>query len=205
MEVVKFNPDKVFFTSDTHFGHESILRFCDRPFGSKEEMNETLISNWNNIVPHDGIVFHLGDFIFGGAGLYKDIIQKLNGNIRLVIGNHDINALRQGFYKYFESVNQQELIQVGNSTIYLNHYPMLTYAGIYKENNPWIQCFGHVHLSKYKNIGKDFDRLKFLLPTQYDVGVDLNYFSPISFNKLKQRIDYQVENNLNCTYWIDHD
>lgn len=46
----KFDGDKVFFTSDTHFNHANIIKFCERPFGSIEEMNEALIANWNRVV-----------------------------------------------------------------------------------------------------------------------------------------------------------
>ena len=46
----KFDGDKVFFTSDTHFKHANIIKFCERPFGSIEEMNEALIANWNRVV-----------------------------------------------------------------------------------------------------------------------------------------------------------
>ena len=58
----KLNPNKVWFTSDTHFNHIGIIKFCDRPFSSVEEMNQALIDNWNSTIPSDGIVFHLGDF-----------------------------------------------------------------------------------------------------------------------------------------------
>ena len=62
-----FDGSKVFFTSDTHFNHTNILKFCDRPFKNVEEMNETMIANWNCIVGMDDDVFHLGDFFLGGA------------------------------------------------------------------------------------------------------------------------------------------
>lgn len=55
----KFDGSKVFFTSDTHFYHGNIIRFCNRPFKDVEVMNETIISNWNNTVGQDDIVFHL--------------------------------------------------------------------------------------------------------------------------------------------------
>ena len=57
----KFDGSKVFFTSDTHFYHGNIIRFCNRPFKDVDMMNETIISNWNNTVGQDDIVFHLGD------------------------------------------------------------------------------------------------------------------------------------------------
>ena len=59
----KYNDgSKIFFTSDTHFDHANIIKFCDRPFKDVEEMNWKLIKNWNDKVPQDGLVFHLGDF-----------------------------------------------------------------------------------------------------------------------------------------------
>ena len=56
----------IFFTSDSHFGHENIIRFCKRPFNSVREMNEELIHRWNSKVRPNDIVFHLGDFCWGG-------------------------------------------------------------------------------------------------------------------------------------------
>lgn len=66
-KLLKLPYDKVFFTSDTHFGHSNIIKYCNRPFKDKDEMNETLISNWNKVVPEDGIVIHCGDFAFAGG------------------------------------------------------------------------------------------------------------------------------------------
>jgi hypothetical protein len=60
-------------------------------------------------------------------------------------------------------------------------------------------------MSKYKNTGTDTPRYEYLLPSQYDVGVDLNDFKPISFKELKERVDFQIQNKVNCTYWIDHE
>lgn len=60
-------------------------------------MNEKLVENWNRVVPEDGTVFHLGDFAFGGSALWNSIIPRLNGQIYLIIGNHDRKNLRQGY------------------------------------------------------------------------------------------------------------
>lgn len=84
---IKYSPDHTFFTSDTHFGHANIIRFCNRPFRNVEEMNEALIENWNLVVSEDDTVFHLGDFAFGGSNVWKSIIPRLNGHINLIIGN----------------------------------------------------------------------------------------------------------------------
>ena len=68
-QIYKFDTDQVWFTSDTHFGHENIIRYCGRPFRNAEEMNAELIRRWRETVPDDGIVFHLGDFAHGGSRL----------------------------------------------------------------------------------------------------------------------------------------
>lgn len=82
--------DKLFFTSDTHFCHSKIIEFANRPFTSVQEMNEVLVWNWNEVVPKDGIVFHLGDLCFGTSEQWLQILSRLNGNIHLILGNHDI-------------------------------------------------------------------------------------------------------------------
>ena len=52
----------LYFSSDHHFFHANVIRYCNRPFGSVQEMNEALILNWNKTVTNDDIVYHLGDF-----------------------------------------------------------------------------------------------------------------------------------------------
>ena len=56
----KFSGENLFFTSDTHFFHEGIIKFCNHPFESVEEMNETLIRNWNETVPEGGMHWLIG-------------------------------------------------------------------------------------------------------------------------------------------------
>jgi len=117
----------VFFTSDTHFFHGNIIRFCNRPFKDVETMNETIISNWNNTVGQDDIVFHLGDFCLGGSAEWTRILDRLNGRIYLIMGNHDLKNIRQGYIDRFEHVAMQMHITVGKQKIYLNHYPFLCF------------------------------------------------------------------------------
>jgi calcineurin-like phosphoesterase family protein len=81
-------PDKVFFTSDTHFGHKAIIDYCKRPFATVDYMDDMLISNWNEVVSDDCTVFHLGDFAFGGPPYWESIRSRLRGHIYLIKGNH---------------------------------------------------------------------------------------------------------------------
>lgn len=190
----KDESDKIFFTSDTHFGHKAIIKLCDRPYSSVEEMNQKLIDNWNSVVDDDCIVFHLGDFAFGGTPLWNDIVSKLNGTIVLIEGNHDFKNLRTGGYKLFEAVLQQAHIYIEDRCVYLNHYPFLCYGGSWKEPDEAVwQLFGHIH-SGPNSTSKDTNRLIHMFPYQYDVGVDNNNYTPVSWNQIKEIIKNQVEN-----------
>lgn len=196
---------KLFFTSDTHFNHNNIITYCSRPFDSVEQMNETLIANWNNTVPIDGTVFHCGDFALGGSEAWNKILPRLNGKIYLILGNHDIKNFRQGYAGRFEEVSEQMTIDVGKKRIILTHFPLLCYHGTWgTEQNCW-NVHGHIHICKDKaaNNGKDFERMKLAFPTQYDAGVDLNNYTPISFDELRNRILYQIEHNTNELHWIE--
>lgn len=188
-QIYKFAPEEVWFTSDTHFGHENIIRYCNRPFRNAEQMNAELIRRWRETVPEDGIVFHLGDFAHGNARLWNDILSALPGHKYLILGNHDMKALRQGYMGRFELVSQQMTIRVGGQAIVLNHNPFLCYGGSYRD--VW-QLFGHVHSGPASHTGLDHPRLRMLFPLQYDVGVDNNDFRPISFAEVKAKIEAQV-------------
>lgn len=80
---------EIFFIGDTHFGHANILQYepIARPFDTVEEMNEAIIERWNKVVNKFDKVYHLGDFCFGRENL--SIITRLNGQKRLILGNHD--------------------------------------------------------------------------------------------------------------------
>ncbi len=182
--------ENIWFTADTHFCHDNIVRFSGRPFTGAAEMNEEIIRRWNETVPEDGIVFHLGDFCMGGSRDWNDIMYRLNGKIYLILGNHDMKTVRQGFMQRFELVTQQMSIRVGGQSIILNHNPFLCYGGSYRD--VW-QLFGHVHSGPLSKTGLDIPRLKMLFPVQYDVGVDNNDFRPVSFAEVKAKIQAQVE------------
>ena len=187
--ILKLQPENVWFTSDTHFGHENIIRFCNRPFINAAEMNAELIRRWRETVPDDGIIFHLGDFAHGSSRLWNDILNALPGHKYLILGNHDMKAIRQGFMSHFELVTQQMTIRVGGQAIVLNHNPFICYGGSYRD--VW-QLFGHVHSGPASHTGLDHPRLKMLFPRQYDVGVDNNDYRPISFVDVKAKIEAQV-------------
>lgn len=187
--------DNIFFTSDTHFCHTNIIKLCGRPFSDVEEMNEVLIKIWNNTVGPNDIIYHLGDFCFAGSAEWHSILGRLNGRIHLIVGNHDEKNLRQGYEQLFESIVPQARLFIEGYNVYLNHYPFMCYPG-YKPYT--IQLFGHIHSSHNKFDGLDAAiAKKSLQPSQYDVGVDWNNFTPISWREVIEKIKYQKENNVN--------
>lgn len=159
-----------FFTSDTHFRHANIIKFCDRPFRDVEEMDEEMIRRWNVVVGQHDTVYHLGDFCFGGAKDWQNIRRRLNGNICLILGNHD----KQVQESLFGWVKQYHEVNVEGQQIVLFHYGMRTWR--HDVRGVW-QLYGHSHggLPAY---GKSID-----------VGVDSWAFAPVSFAELKTKLD----------------
>lgn len=188
------NPNKIFFTSDTHFGHKNILKYCDRPFESVSVMNEALIENWNKVVDENSLVFHLGDFNFGGINFFKEIRTQLNGHIVLIKGNHDVLTYKHDLTSYFEAIVPQLRIRIDQRIVYMNHFPYLCFSDGPAENI--MQLFGHVHTQR-NGRSPDADQLKYLNTNQYDVGVDFNNYTPISWNQVKEHIDYQIMSHKN--------
>lgn len=186
----QINKSEIFFVSDTHFGHTNIIKYCNRPFNNVDEMDEALINNWNAKVPKDGIVYHLGDFAWGSINYWEKIREQLNGEIILIYGNHDEKYLNNKLmYKLFKEVTPQKKIWINKIPIYMNHYPFLCFGGSYKGLGSTWQLFGHVHSNPRSEEGLDHKRLVNCFPTQYDVGVDNNNFTPISFDELYSYIN----------------
>jgi calcineurin-like phosphoesterase family protein len=161
---------KTFFTSDTHFGHENIIRFCNRPFASVYAMNRAMIENWNSVVSEGDEVYHLGDFAFGNSAYWSEMRGPLNGTIYLIKGNHD----KQFPQRLFGWVKDYAEIVVENQKIVLFHYGMRTWH--HDLRGVW-HLYGHSH-NALPPYGKSVD-----------VGVDKWDFTPVSFEKLKTFMD----------------
>jgi calcineurin-like phosphoesterase family protein len=133
----------VFLTSDTHFGHANIIKYCHRPFSSVEEMDETLVERWNAIVRPQDHVYHLGDVAMQPKAL--QIVKRLNGHKRLVLGNHDGWDMRAyaevGFKKVFGSRRMDGLL--------LTHIPLhqgsVWDAAERRDSKVLGNVHGHIH------------------------------------------------------------
>ena len=185
--------DKVWFTSDLHFWHKNICKYCDRPYESIEEMNQGIVDNWNSVVKEDDTVFVLGDLGFCGIEKLRPLMSQLKGKIFLIQGNHDsdkvVNKLyEEGIIKdYFKLlevtiVNDEEC---PNQQLTLCHFPMIDWYN--KEKGGWM-IHGHQH---------QLPETPSCSPKHYDVGLDKNGMTPISFERLKINITKQYLNNAN--------
>lgn len=101
----------IYVISDTHFNHENIIEYTNRPFETVNEMNQTIIDNWNKTVGENDLVIHLGDFALCNDRAYMEIMQQLKGKIVLLRGNHDNRGKSKYIQKFcFEEVFQREIV-----------------------------------------------------------------------------------------------
>ena len=174
------DPDKLFLTSDSHLGHFNICKYCHRPFQSRSEMDQTLIKNWNEVVPEDGIVVHCGDFMLPhneDIKEYNKYLNQLHGRVLLLRGNHDIASLDWVSDKLI-AVRDQAMIVVDGVKIFAQHYPCAAFNGDY-------HVYGHIHtLADGTCYGIDGDVTKVMRKNTYDVGVDQNGYTPVSYWQL---------------------
>lgn len=191
MEKIEKAAEKIFFTSDVHFEHEWLLEFNNRPYSTKEEMNQALIDNWNKTVPQDGLTYVLGDIGYTSNEKIIEFFNQLNGEKILIRGNHDSDFTEETLQTIFKEIHDIHYIQITDPrtstshNIVLCHFPMLDWEDSY--NGSW-QLFGHLHT---RNIPA-FEIVKTNLSNQqYDVGVDANNFRPISFYEVKAIIENQ--------------
>ncbi|WP_058951121.1 metallophosphoesterase [Oceanobacillus picturae] len=166
-----------FFISDTHFYHENIIGFSNRPFDNVAEMNQTMINNWNDVIDETDEVYILGDLVVRGSGRQaNEILKQLNGVKYLIKGNHE-NYLTDPEFdsSYFEWIKDYYSFKYNKQTIVLFHYPILEWDKFYNNS---IHLFGHVH-----DKGIEFFR-NTLGSRAINVGVDLNEFYPISIEQV---------------------
>jgi len=166
---------KTFITSDTHLFHKTTLKWDMRKrFNSQygiapeeydkqilyedtKTMNRTIISNWNSVVGKDDLVYHLGDVSFGNPRLTREALEKLNGKIILIKGNHDKwKDLKKLADLFVEIVDYKEIKYHYEEKVWhiiMMHYPIASWnRGHYGS----IHLHGHSH-GGYKGNGKVID------------------------------------------------
>jgi calcineurin-like phosphoesterase family protein len=136
---------KIWFTSDNHFSHKNIVRFCPntRPHVTPEELDELMVEKWNGMVEHGDTVYCLGDVFFCNFERAESILKRLNGNIHLVYGNHDkVIKNNPRLQNLFKSISDYKELKIDGVDVVLFHFPMLEWN---KMHYGAYHLFGHVH------------------------------------------------------------
>lgn len=163
---------KLWFVSDMHFGHANIIKYCQRPFESVEEMDQSLVDRWNQVVAAEDTVYCLGDMAFHNYHR----IGELKGRKHLVPGNHD-HEREKKVYPYFETVmDELSYIKVEGVKVVLCHYPLESW-----KRDCRIHLHGHSHGESRK------------VKWRMDVGVDATrLYRPLSWSELMSRVSDDV-------------
>lgn len=180
---------KTFFTSDTHYGHANICRGVSRWEGKKgcrdfdtiEEMNNAIVDAINSTVGQHDILYHLGDWSFGGfsniAKFRERIVCK---TIHLVSGNHDYQILKKinETEHLFTSINQMKTRKICGQMISMCHFPLLVWENHASKSHPSWMLHGHCHGSMKD---QNYTARKTL-----DVGIDNHpEFRPFAFEEIE--------------------
>lgn len=170
----------IWFTADYHLGHENIIKYCNRPFSTVEEMDAELIHRHNEVVRPDDTVYIIGDFTLGGHDIAVRYLERLNGRIILQQGSHDSRwfdrDLGDGRISTIPPLHSLELpIQKGEykQIVVLCHYAMRSWDR--SHYGSW-HLFGHSH-GKLEPYGLSFD-----------VGVDTHNFYPWSLEEVAEKM-----------------
>lgn len=161
---------EIYLTSDTHYSHANILKYCKRPFKDIYEHDTMLVENFNSLVKQNDIVYHIGDFCLGPPWAASDIYHRLNGTIHLIKGNHDRLKNYKGL---FYSVQDVLMLEIGKVSIWLSHY---AHARWPHAHHGALHCFGHSH-GGFPGLGRSMD-----------VGVDTNNYFPYHVDEVVKRL-----------------
>lgn len=174
---------KIFLTSDLHFCHDRPFIWGCRGFESITQMNEQIIERYNSIVSNEDTVYILGDLVLSDIEAGIKYVQRLNGQIHLILGNHD-GTKKQKYYKEFcpniISMSYAEMIKYKKYHFYLSHYP--TFVGNYDDKTPKqmiLNLYGHTHQET------NFFENNFQM---YHVGVDSHSCYPIEIESIIDEI-----------------
>ena len=152
-----------FVTGCTHFGHANIIKLADRPFADVDEMDRTLIANWNAVIGPRDRVYHLGDFAFRGAP-GEDYLRQLNGEIIRLRGNQDPDDWGADYLR----------VKCNKTRAVLFHYPIEEWDG-------WYRGAVHLHCHTHSPDFKSGER-------RGNVGVDATGFTPMKLEEAVARL-----------------
>ncbi len=195
------NGAKCWFTSDQHFNHTNVMRFCGRPWNDVREMNQALIDKWNDVVTDNDIVFILGDFCWDKDNMVfvKNIINQLTaGQIFVVPGNHDsthcLSRIKDLRFQMTSDIVSLFISGIDEDKptrqheVVLSHFPLATWSHWYR-GVPNLH--GHIHSGPRCRGEVDIPGADLVLKNNltYDVGVDNNNYKPIEIRDILTKLN----------------
>jgi calcineurin-like phosphoesterase family protein len=177
----------IFFTADAHFYQPISNNIFKRPFNDIEQMNETLIENWNSTVNNNDEIYILGDLMYEKATGHNAnyILEKLHGKKYLIKGNNDKFINDNEFNKKnLEWIRDYYVMEYDGLFIYLFHFPILVWENKLEGS---IHLYGHMH-NYYNLFPEKKDELRILGRRAINVGVDVNNYFPISISDVLKKI-----------------
>lgn len=186
-----------YFISDPHFGHKNIIKYANRPFESVDNMNETIIKNWNNLIKPNDEVYILGDVSLTNQEETNKILNRLNGRLYLIKGNHEKSVMsskeNRDRFEWIKDYYELKYEYNGKrNMIVMCHYAMRVWN---KSHHGSYHLYGHSHDSlEYEQWGKSMD-----------VGIDsaarvLGEYRPFTFDEvdgiLSQRVSKEIDHHV---------
>jgi calcineurin-like phosphoesterase family protein len=175
-----------YFTSDTHFDHANIIKYCNRPFKNVDEMNEAMVEGWNRVVTPQDTVYHLGDFTLGNTKHFWKWVNRLNGaQIYVLPGSHD-----QLWTKDFPDSYHGVCVHLAEPLVSLEFPEILSITG-----RPQVLVLCHYamrvwdrsHFGAWHLYGHSHGTL-LGFGLSFDIGVDSNGFAPVSLEEVALRM-----------------
>lgn len=146
-----------YYISDLHIGHENVIKFDGRPFKDTDEMFDSILTNWNNVVANKDTVYILGDFIWHKENMWYDIVRQFKGNKVLIRGNHDPRQFSQTTKGLFADIKDYLEIKDNGKRVIMCHYPILLYRADYCSD--MYMLYGHVHNTKEMDYVQQFRKM----------------------------------------------
>ena len=171
----------IYYIADIHFKDQVIFEKCKRPFKSLDEMEEAIISNWNNRVTDDDVVYILGDLGINEEAI--EVYRKLKGQKHLIVGNHDIPLMEYiAKSNIFLSFKAMDFITDGDKKVFLCHYPLMDW---WNYNYGSYLVYGHIHNKDIAN-GLEYEKIKEYYEDKFafNCGVDVIGFTPRTLEEL---------------------
>jgi calcineurin-like phosphoesterase family protein len=193
-----------YYIADMHFFHGAMNDKMDcRGFGSVEEMNEYMIAKWNHKVRKNDEVVIIGDFSWGTAKETNGLLERLNGRLYLIVGNHDrFLSYRAVDTSRFVWVKPYEEISDNRRKVVLCHYPIMCYNGQYrlddKGNPKTYMLYGHVHDTMDQRLLEQFQEITRQTVTVNAAGEERN----IPCNMINCFCKYSDYEPLSLDEWI---